>query len=149
MKYVYYNMKIKNLIIVGMFILTACDLEIADLTGNGAYIINTEVLVKSNTNFPISSALVKMEWKIDDYYISNRDSSYTISDGTVTLQAYIENLYISNQSPQIYFYVSSSGFQNDTIIINQKLTNLIFSQLASINTVLNLINLYITVSNAF
>ncbi len=118
MKYVYYNMKIKNLIIVGMFILTACDLEIADLTGNGAYIINTEVLVKSNTNFPISSALVKMEWKIDDYYISNRDSSYTNSDGTVTLQAYIENLYISNQPPQIYFYVSSSGFQNDTIIIN-------------------------------
>ena len=38
---------------------------------------------------------------------------------------------------------------NDTIIINQKLTNLIFSQLASINTVLSLITLYITISNAF
>ena len=38
---------------------------------------------------------------------------------------------------------------NDTIIINQKLTNLIFSQLASINTVLSLITLYIQISNAF
>ena len=113
-------MTIKNLIIFSTLLLTACDLEFIDsgLNGNGAYIINAEVAVRSNTDFPIASAEVKMEWRIDDYYISNRDSNYTDSEGLVDLQTYIESYYLPNESPQISFYVSSSGFEDNAININ-------------------------------
>ena len=102
-------MTIKNLIIFSTLLLTACDLEFIDsgLNGNRAYIINAEVAVRSNTDFPIASAEVKMEWRIDDYYISNRDSNYTDSEGLVQLDPVRPNttdslptdVYASTPSP--------------------------------------------------
>ena len=112
-------MKIKNLIIFSVLILTACDLEMIDSgLGSGAYVINAEVTIRSNTDFPIASAEVKMDWKIDDYNISNRDSNYTNSEGLVDLQTYIPTYYLPNDLPQISFYVSSSAFEDNITTIN-------------------------------
>jgi len=113
-------MKINNYIILSALMLISCDLGVinSELDTSGIHIINAEISIRSNTDFPIASAEVKMEWRIDDYNISNRDSSYTDSDGKVNLQTYIESYYLPNETPQISFYVSSSAFQDNNININ-------------------------------
>ena len=86
-------------------------------SGSSSYVIDTEVQIKSNTNFPIASALVKMEWALG-YNSSIRDSAYTNSNGEADIQTQIENIYsYQSQIPQIFFYISSSGFSKDTTII--------------------------------
>ena len=88
-----------------------------DWQNYNTYTINADLEIKSNTNFPIASALVIMEWPLD-YYTSISDSGYTDSNGEINLQAQTESNYLLNETPQIFFYVSSSGFQTDTIVIN-------------------------------
>ena len=107
-----------------LLIFLGCDLNISDSnSSSNSYAINTEVVIKSNAaNFPITSALVKMEWTLD-YHSSNKDSAYTDSNGEVNILAQIDNVYLLNQSPQIFFYVSSSGFLNDTTIIDGNIFN--------------------------
>ena len=112
----------KYVLVILLFFL-GCDLDISDSSSSSnSYVLNTEVEIRSNTNFPIASALVKMEWTLD-YHSSNRDSAYTDSDGEVNIQTQADNVYLLNQTPQIYFYVSSSGFLDDTTIIDGYIFN--------------------------
>ena len=118
-------------LIILLFMLTACiDLEIIDSDQNyGNYVLDANVQVKSNTNFPIESALVKMDWRVGSYfdyfedewhyYISDRDSGYTDSSGDANLSSSMNLTYLSNENnPEVSFYVSCSGFQSDTITID-------------------------------
>ena len=111
-----------SLLILLIFLL-GCDLDISDSSlSSNSYVVNTEVEIRSNTDFSITSALVTMEWTLD-YHSSNRDSAYTDSNGEVNILAQIDNVYLLSQSPQIFFYVSSSGFLNDTTIIDGNIFN--------------------------
>ena len=96
----------KYVLVILLFFL-GCDLDISDSSlSSNSYAINTEVVIKSNAaNFPITSALVKMEWTLD-YHSSNRDSAYTDSNGEVNIQTQIDNVYsYQSQTPQIIFYI--------------------------------------------
>ena len=119
------------ILIIFLFLFSSCiDLEIADnQVGYGNYMITATTSVRSNTNFPIESALVKMEWRIPSYFdyienewnydISNQDSDYTNSSGDANLSTFINSTYLSTEDiPEVSFYVSCSGFKNDTIIID-------------------------------
>ena len=121
-------------LIILLFLLISCDLEIIDSNQNyGDYVLDANIQVKSNTNFPIESALVKMDWRVCSYFnyveqedgsfedecvgwhISDRDSDYTDSNGDVNLSSSMNLTYLSNDNnPEVFFYVSCSGFQSDT-----------------------------------
>ena len=118
-------------LIILLFMLSSCiDFEIIDSgQAYGDYILDANVAVRSNTNFPIESALVKMDWKVPSYfdylenewhyYMSDRDSGYTNSSGDVNLSASMNSTYLSSEeSPEVSFYVSCSGFRSDTITID-------------------------------
>ena len=107
----------KYVLVILLFFL-GCDLDISNSnSSSNSYVVNTEVEIRSNTDFSITSALVTMEWTLD-YHSSNRDSAYTDSNGEVNILAQIDNVYLLNQSPQIFFYISSPGFLNDTTVID-------------------------------
>lgn len=117
-------------LIILLFLLISCDLEIIDSNQNyGDYVLDANIQVKSNTNFPIESALVKMDWRVQSYfdyfenewhyYISERDSGYTDSSGGINLSSHMNVTYLSNENnPEVSFYVSCSGFRSDTITID-------------------------------
>ena len=91
-------------LILLLFLLSACDLEIIDSNQDyGDYVLDANIQIKSNTNFPIESALVKMDWRVQSYfdyfenewhyYISERDSGYTDSSGGINLNSHMNVTY--------------------------------------------------------
>ena len=113
-------------LIILLFLLGCGDIEFTGYSSgssSNSYVLNMDVQIKSNTNFAISSALVKLEWVLG-YDSSIPDSAYTDSNGNVNIQSQIDDIYYyQSQIPQIYFYISSSGFLNDTTIIDGSVFN--------------------------